>query len=230
MSLRRPTIVIFDMDGTTVRHLSPLLLHMLEFLDDLSFRVAQRLSRLTGKTLTPPRIVERGEDGTRPRLAVRQALHRMVLRGHAERIVEPCPGIYAILAALQSRKVQLALVSNGLGSGYGHDILKAFDLGKYFEVALFREDIGRPKPQPDPLLAALKRLPAPPVQTDVIWHIGDRRKDILAAMAAQPYLPCPIEPLGYGLKAAATILEKNLGHDHIVRSYPELQKRLGTLF
>lgn len=219
MSLKRPTIAIFDMDGTTVRHLHPRLLHALEFLDDLSFR-------LVGKRLSAP---PPDMGGMPPRLLVRRAIHRVLLRGPAERIVEPCPGIYALLDSLKDRGVRLALVSNGLGKGYGHDILETFGLGGYFEVKLFREDIARSKPHPDPLLKALA-LFSPSVEArDVVWHIGDRRKDILAALAAAAQLPCPVEPLGYGLKAAAAILERNLGPERIVMNYPELEKRLRAM-
>ena len=37
MTLERPTIVIFDMDGTTVRHINLMLLHILEKLDDFGY-------------------------------------------------------------------------------------------------------------------------------------------------------------------------------------------------
>lgn len=231
MSLQRPTIVIFDMDGTTVRHLNPRLLHALEWLDDLSFRIVGVLSRLTGRKFDAPLIVERGKDGdARPKLAVRRAIHRLFLRRPAAQIVEPCPGIFSLLNFFRDRGIRLALVSNGLGAGYGHDILDTFDLGKYFEVTLFREDILRSKPHPDPLLKALSLLSRPPEKDDVIWHIGDRRKDILAALAAARHLPCPVHPLGYGLRAAATVFEKHLGHDRIIMRYPDFEKRLARDF
>lgn len=231
MTLPRPTIVLFDMDGTTIRHLNPGLLHFLEWLDDLGYRIAAFLSRLTGRDLNAPQIVERGPaGGPRPKLRVRRALHRIFFRGTpAARIVEPCPGIYAFLELLNRHGVRLALVSNGLGKGYGHDILTAFGLARYFEVTLFREDIDRPKPHPEPLLRALASLSRPPQAGDVVWHIGDRRKDILAALAAAEHLPCPIVPLGYGLRGAAAILERKLGSDRIVLSYPELEKRTRAL-
>lgn len=231
MSLQRPTIVIFDMDGTTVRHINPGFLHMLEWLDDLSFRIAGMISRIIGTKIESPLIVDRGKNGEqRPKLAVRRAMHRLFLHRPVSKIVEPCPGIYSLLDFLQSQGITLALVSNGLGAGYGHEILEAFGLGKYFSVSLFREDITRSKPHPDPLLKALSLLPHPPEGKDVIWHIGDRRKDIVAAIATQAHLPCPIQPLGYGLRAAAALLEKHFGHEHIIMSYPDFEKKLRRIF
>ena len=39
MKIEKPGIVIFDMDGTTVRHINIYLLHVLEKLDDFSYAV-----------------------------------------------------------------------------------------------------------------------------------------------------------------------------------------------
>ena len=74
---------------------------------------------------------------------------------------------------------------------------------------MFREDIRRAKPHPDGILQALAAMPRQPDADDVIWFIGDRQKDVMAAVAAAKQLPCPIEPLAYNLHAAMAIL--NLG-------------------
>lgn len=228
MSLKKPTIVLFDMDGTTVRHLNPRILRVIEALDDFSFRTVQFLEKIFGRHFDVPALVERTENGERPKLLVHRTLHKF-RRSSVEQIVEPCPGIYSLLTLLRAQGVRLALVSNGLGEGYGHDILQKFHLAPFFETTLFREETLRPKPNPDPILAVLRRLSSPVTAADSIWHIGDRRKDILAALAAQPYLPCPIQPIAYGLNAAVGALAKKLGPEHIVLAYPELEKRIRTL-
>ena len=46
MTLEKPSIVIFDMDGTTVRHVNPKLLHLLEFTDDMIFKFHRFWGRL----------------------------------------------------------------------------------------------------------------------------------------------------------------------------------------
>src|SRR5690606_1884639 len=115
------------------------------------------------------------------------------------------------------------------GKGYGHDILQKFDLEKYYAVTVFREDIRRSKPYPDPILQALEALPRKPGPDDVIWYFGDRRKDVMAALAARDYLPCPILPFAYNLNAAMAILEHNVGVDHIVMAWQDMEQKLRAL-
>ena len=228
MALEKPTLVLFDMDGTTVRHIHPRLLHVLERLDDVSHRTAVFLSRIFHRRIDVIPLVE-FHDGRRPKLLVHRAMHRM-RRKEVEEIVEPCPGIYAILDLLKEHDIPLGLVSNGLGKGYGYDILQKFDLAKYFEVTIFREDITRSKPFPDPILQGISKMKRQPDSADVIWYVGDRHKDILAAMAAREHLPCPIQPLAYGLNASIAVLEHNIGVDHIVKAYADLEAKLRQLF
>ena len=224
MTLLRPTIVLFDMDGTTVRHLHPRLLQILEALDDASHKAAKYFSAIFKTRIDAPPLVEI-RDGKRPKLLVHRAMHK-IRRKDVDEIVEPCPGIYDVLDFLKQQNVQMGIVSNGLGKGYGHDILKTFDLERYFSVTIFREDIRRSKPYPDPLLQALSGLPRPPDKDDVIWYIGDRRKDIQAALAARAHLPCPVIPIAYGLNAATSVLENNVGNDNIIMAWPDLMPRL----
>lgn len=228
MSLLRPTIVLFDMDGTTVRHVNPRLLHLLERLDDLYYNGARLVSRLSRREIKSPPLVGRAPEGKRQKLLVHRAIHKF-RRKPVEQIVEPCPGIYDLLNLLSEHDIPMGLVSNGLGKGYGHDILKKFNLARYFEVTLFREDIARSKPHPDPILQALAAMSRAPGADDVVWYIGDRHKDVTAALAAADHLPCAVQPLSYGLNAAVAALEKGLGPDHIVMTYPDLARRLGNL-
>lgn len=224
MALQRPTIVLFDMDGTTVRHVNPRLLQILETLDDISHKLAKFFSKVLNRQIDPPPLVEI-RNGTRPKLLVHRAMHK-IRRKDVDEIVEPCPGIYDVLDLLKANDIEMGIVSNGLGKGYGHDILKTFDLERYFSVTIFREDITRSKPYPDPLLQALNGLPRKPDHDDVIWYIGDRRKDIQAALAARAHLPCPVIPIAYGLNAAIAVLENNVGNDNIIMAWPDLMPRL----
>lgn len=227
MSLDAPTILLLDMDGTTVRHVNPWLLHVLEKLDDAGHKIAKLFSKLTKQKIHSPPLVE-FRHGKRPKLLVHRALHK-VRRKSVDQIVEPCPGIFDLLDLCKENNIRMGLVSNGLGKGYGHDILEKFDLNDYFDITIFREDIQRSKPYPDPLLVALKRLPKQPDENDVIWYIGDRRKDILAAVAAKTHLPCPIVPFGYGMNAALAVLENQLPPDHILMGWPDLETKLRTI-
>lgn len=228
MSLPRPTIVLFDMDGTTVRHINPRLLHVLEKLDDASHRVAKFFSGLFRRRIDRMPLVE-FRNGKRPKLLVHRAMHK-IRRKEVDEIVEPCPGIYDVLDFLQGQGVRLGLASNGLGKGYGYDVLKTFDLERYFDVTLFREDMPRSKPYPDPILTVLKQMSAPPTAQDVVWYIGDRRKDVMAALAARDFLPCPIVPIAYGLNASIAVLEHNVGVENIIMAWPDLEQKLRQMF
>ncbi len=231
MTLQKPTIVLFDMDGTTVRHIHPKILGILEALDDASHKTAKYISKLFRRRIDTPVLIERrtvAATGRRPKLLVHRAIHRM-RRKTVEEIVEPCPGIYGILDLLQAHHVPVGLISNGLGKGYGHDILKKFDLEKYYCVTLFREDIRRAKPNPDPILQAVEALPRPVNASDVIWYIGDRRKDVMAALAARKHLPCPIYPFAYNLQAVLAILENKISADHIIMAWMDIEPKLKGL-
>lgn len=228
MTLRKPTIVLFDMDGTTVRHINPWLLHLLERLDDASHKLAALGSRIFNRKIESPPLVE-FHKGKRQKLLVHRAMHKF-RRKPVEEIVEPCPGIHDILDFLRSHGVHMGIISNGLGKGYGHDVLAKFDLEKYFEVAVFREDITRAKPWPDPILKALELIQKKPGKDDLIWYIGDRHKDVKAALAAEIHLPCDIQPIAYTLNAAIAVLEHNIGPDHIIMGWPDLEPKLAELF
>ena len=219
MNIPRPTIVLFDMDGTTVRHINPRILGTLEVIDDMMFKASSWLYR---KKPHPDFF-----DGElkKPRLLVHRALHK-IRRKEVDQIVQPCPGIYALLNLLRNEKIPIGIVSNGLGKGYGHDILTKFTLSDFFKVQIFREDIQWSKPHPDPILRALKGLKDPLGKEDVIWYIGDRPKDVLAAIAADEILPAKIIPFAYGLKAVATILNKGFSPDHIIMNYTDFAGRI----
>jgi phosphoglycolate phosphatase len=51
----------------------------------------------------------------------------------------------------------------------------------------------------------------------------------VAALAAAAHLPCPIYPFAYNLNAAMAILEHNVGVDHIIMAWPDLEPKLKTL-
>jgi len=219
MSLQKPTIVLFDMDGTTVRHINPRILGILEHIDDALFKTSAWMYR---KKPHPDFTLDQIK---KPRLLVHRALHKIRKKDVAQ-IVQPCPGIYALLDLFRGESIPMGIVSNGLGKGYGHDILEKFTLAEYFKAKIFREDIVRSKPDPDPLLRALRIIKQDIGSDDVIWYIGDRRKDVLAALAANEALNAHVIPFAYGIKAAAAVLEKGLSPDHIIMNYTDFAGRI----
>lgn len=218
MTLERPTIVLFDMDGTTVRHINPRLLGALEYIDDAMFKISEWIHR---KEPHPDFTLDKKE---RKSLLVHRALHKM-RRKEVDQIVQPCPGIFTLLRMLNDARIPMGIVSNGLGKGYGHDILEKFGLIGFFKTQIFREDIQRSKPHPDPILRALQNIGRPVTSEDIIWYIGDRHKDMLAAVAANDFLPAKVIPIAYGVKAAVAILKKGLNTDQIIMDYTDFSAR-----
>ncbi len=235
MSLKKPTIVIFDMDGTAVRHINPRLLHMLEFFDSLAYKIS-KIFAWVFKRKAKGRIVPEWHDPEwlnpnkkKPRLLVHRAIHKF-RRKPVEQIVQPCPGLYDVLGLLTDNNIPMALVSNGLGKGYGHDILEKFELNEYFKTTVFREDISNSKPNPQGILLALKRMKIEPKEDDVIWYLGDRHKDVIAALAANKLIDSSIIPIAVAFNAAVAVLEKNLGPDYIIMSYHDMYDQLRVMF
>ena len=232
MPLIKPTIVIFDMDGTTVRHLNPRLIGFMEWLDDTVFKISKLWTWLgSKKTQNPLEYLAKQKAFKPPKsIIVHRAIHKF-RRKPVEMLVEPCPGVIEVLEYLKSKNIPLALASNGLGKGYGDDVVKKFDLGQYFPVTVFREDVRKSKPNPEGIMTAIHRLGLTPTANDVIWHIGDRHKDVTATQAADKLSPAKILPLAYGINASIAVIEKGYGPNHILMTYQDMLdilKRLST--
>jgi len=219
----RPTIVLFDLDGTLVHHVNPRVLQLLEFLDDCSHRGARLAARF--------RLARRSRkaEGSAPKLLVHKAIHK-VRRKSVEQMLVPCETMRRVLERLRAEGVTLGVVSNGLGCGYGHDVLDAFELRKFFSAAVFREDVARGKPWPDSVVAALSGLGRELRRSDVVWYIGDQRKDIAAAQAASQLVGHAIRPISLGARAALGAVEARLAPSQIMWTAADLERSVQALF
>ncbi len=222
-TLTKPDYVIFDMDGTTVRHVNPVMLGILEAIDNLLYKITSLFKR-------KKKITDFSNNPAKPRgLLVHRVLHKL-RRREVDQIVQPCPGIYLLLNLFKRHNIPMAIASNGLGKGYGHDILESFDLADYFEVELFREDIQKSKPHPDAILRALRLLKNPPTAGQVVWFIGDRHTDMTAVIEADKLSTCKIIPFSYGINAAMALLKNNINAEHIILSYADFYTNIYDLF
>lgn len=164
-----------------------------------------------------------------PKLLVHRAIHR-VRRKTVEQMLMPCDTMRAVLEKLRAEGVTMAVVSNGLGRGYGHDVLKTFGLDKYFSAAVFREDVARGKPWPDSILAALGSLGRDLRRSDVIWYVGDQRKDVTAALAASQAAGRSIRPMALGARAALAAVEARLSPSQILWTAGDLERTIEVAF
>ncbi len=223
MPIEKPTIVLFDMDGTTVRHVNPKFLGLLEMIDNIIHKIG---NFIFGRK----EIIDYSHAPAAPRgLLVHRMLH-IFRRKPVHKVVQPSPGIYLLLNLFRENNIPIGIVSNSLGKGYGHDVLKTFSLSQYYEVEIFREDIVKSKPHPDPLLRALREMNIEPNENDVVWYIGDRGKDVIATIEADKISDFKVTPFSYGINSAIQILKNNIGNDHIIMNYPDFYHRIKVLF
>jgi phosphoglycolate phosphatase/AHBA synthesis associated protein len=75
-------------------------------------------------------------------------------------------------------------VFTGAGRGAAEILLAHAGLRKYFEVVVTGDDVVRPKPAPDGILAACEALGASPKEAA---YVGDAPNDMQAAIAAQVF-------------------------------------------
>jgi HAD superfamily hydrolase (TIGR01509 family) len=93
-------------------------------------------------------------------------------------VMQPEPGMAEALAELSSH-FPLAVATNRGGSM--HEILEHFGLLNYFRAVVTSRDVPRPKPYPDMLIEAARRLTLDPRR---LLFIGDSELDRAAATAA----------------------------------------------
>jgi phosphoglycolate phosphatase len=90
------------------------------------------------------------------------------------------PGVADALRKLHEKGYRLAVCSNK-PVAFTRDLLVYLEVAPYFALVLGPEDVQRPKPAPDMLLAALDRLKT--TQADTLY-IGDMTVDIQTARSA----------------------------------------------
>jgi 2-phosphoglycolate phosphatase len=90
------------------------------------------------------------------------------------------PGVADTLAALHAAGLMLAVCSNK-PVGFTRDLLRYLGVADNFTVVLGPEDVPRPKPAPDMLQEALRRLAVP---REEVLYVGDMVVDIDTARAA----------------------------------------------
>jgi len=91
------------------------------------------------------------------------------------------PGITRLLDGLARKGFRLAVVSSRRRAALAQS-LKATRLGHHFPVVVGLEDVARPKPSPEGLLLALRRLG---VERSRAVFVGDNELDVMAGRRAR---------------------------------------------
>ncbi|HZY23647.1 MAG TPA: HAD-IA family hydrolase, partial [Beijerinckiaceae bacterium] len=146
------------------------------------------------------------------RLPARVARFMELYEPNAARLTRPYPQVAETLESLRTRSLRLAVVTNK-PHAVTMRILEALDLARFFDAVVGGDTLSRRKPDPAPLLHAMRALDAAPPET---LMVGDNHHDVAAARAAG--VPVAVVAYGYAGRPAA-----ELGADRVLDSFAALR-------
>ncbi len=177
---RRPTLVIFDLDGTLADSLEDLTasINFMRTEFGLPAMTQEEVRRCIGKGARNLVIKCLPEDDTR----IDQALACFLAHNGSNLAVHSrsYPGVSELLAALRFAGIPLALVSNK-NSAHCELLLSTLGIAEYFPIILGGDAVTSCKPSPVPLREAIHRAAAEAQSTIMI---GDSINDFEAAQTA----------------------------------------------
>jgi phosphoglycolate phosphatase len=173
---------LFDFDGTladSYRAITASVNHV---------RAHYKLAPLTPDQVRPhvgrglPHLLKHCMPGADPELAQR------LYREHHPSVLESgtvlLPGALNTLRALHERGLKVAICSNK-PAPFTRTLVRTTGLSQFVDEVIGPEDVARPKPAPDMILEALKRLR---LSTDEAVYVGDMTVDIQTARAAEVHV------------------------------------------
>ncbi len=108
------------------------------------------------------------------------ATYREYNFAHHDELVRPYPGVVQEVKRLRAAGHRLGVVTSKLRAGAMRG-LRLATLDGDFDVVIGADDVANPKPHPDPVLEALKRIDVEPARAA---FVGDSRFDIESGRAA----------------------------------------------
>jgi phosphoglycolate phosphatase len=212
-----PRAVLFDFDGTlgdsypaitaSVNHVRSLYGLRPLSVDEVRPHVGRGPALLLDSTV--------GQGSAEANVAAYRKHHPSIMR-EGTRLL---PGAADAVLALHRRGLRLAVCSNK-PVAFTRDLLSFLGVAENFDVVLGPEDVPRPKPAPDMLLAALPRLD---VRAAEALYVGDMVVDIETARSAG--VPVWVVPTGSDEPAA---LER-ARPDRLLRDLHELPTLVGCV-
>lgn len=174
--------VIFDLDGTIADSKKTIYGVFQELFADFGFPVpkTREIARLEafGRAkiiweLLPPG--KRGDAKLRKRMDDRCS----VIARKAFVRIRPMEGAGEVLRFLKRKKVKIAIATNR--GSTAPELLEVLGLAKYFDAIVTARHVKNPKPHPEPLLLALRRIGA---RREDALFVGDSGVDLQAGRAA----------------------------------------------
>lgn len=163
--------IVFDIDGTLLDTARMNILPLMEVLKKETGKVYayDDLTYLLGfsGTVTLKKMGIKDEDNER----VLQEWIQMIQKSGI--VSTPYDGILDLLNELKSKNVTMGIVSSKEQKQYQFDMVNNH-LDHYFEAVILADDTKLHKPNPDPILACLKKLNMEPKD---ILYIGDSDAD-----------------------------------------------------
>ena len=219
MMIKRPSMVLIDVDGTLV-----------DSVPDLAYCVDQTMQQMG--------MPERGEERVRHWVGngverlVRRALINQLDGEPEEDLVNKAlpifeklyaensskrsclyPGVKQALDFLQSTDVHVGCVTNK-ASQFTLPILQDLGIVDYFEIIICGDTLAKKKPDPLPLLHAAEQMGVSPTQS---LMLGDSMSDVKAARAAGFDIVC----MSYGYNHGEDI--RDYHPDAVVDSMDEIK-------
>jgi phosphoglycolate phosphatase len=203
----RPELIVFDLDGTLVDSAPDIARSIDETLVSLGLPPCglDQVRRWLGNGAE--RLVKRaltGEMWGEPDIFLYdKVLTRFLdLYGEANgQDTRVYPGVSEALQSLRLAGIRLCVLTNKKRR-FTEPLLKATGLGAFFEFWICGDDLDRQKPDPEPLLHAMRHFA---VSADATWMVGDSATDVAAARAAG----VKILAVSYGYNHGRHIREAN---------------------
>jgi len=171
--------VLFDLDGTLLDSIAPLVKSWKLALEKFGLKESDRtIRKLLG--LSAPEIVERIAGTLPPEERKRlNEVRREIYEDLWPKEAKLYPDAVEVLEALR-KKYKLAVISSNKRDRLLRK-LKHFKLEKYFDAVVSYEDVGKGKPEPDMVLRACEELEVLPSEAAVV---GDAIYDVEMAKRA----------------------------------------------
>jgi phosphoglycolate phosphatase len=192
MSLKRPQMVLLDLDGTLVDSVPDLAASVDWMMSELGLPacgesrvrdwVGNGVERLVMRALTGELWADPPEEA----FARALPLFRTAYTEHNGRHSRLFPGVAGGLEYLRGAGYRLGCVTNK-AEAFTLPLLRALGIDAYFGIVVSGDTLPQKKPDPAPLLHAAERLGVAPARA---LMVGDSEHDVKAARAAGFQVAC----------------------------------------